>query len=324
MNKRLVAAAAALLLLSACQGATQPTSNPTPTATQGPIATPTPAASAMPANTASTPASATPVPTVTAAPPTTAASPTSAAITLTGDDGVTITLAAQPQKVVSLTPATSELMFALGAGDRLVGRTDYDDYPPDVASVPAVATFQGVEMEKVVNIGPDLVIAGGNNFTSAADIQRMRDLGYPGAGSLCARCFGCALRHQPGWPGGRGGGLPRPRSRTPSRPGSTRSRPRSPTCPSRARSTRSVSTLTSTARRRTASSPTWWASPVAIRSPRPTRQSSASRSRGSCRQDPEVIVLGDAAYGTCPDQVVTRPGWKGHDRGQGRQRRAGR
>ena len=45
-------------------------------------------------------------------------------------------------------------MFALGVGDRLVGRTDSDDYPPEVRSVPAVATFEGVEMEKVVNIEP--------------------------------------------------------------------------------------------------------------------------------------------------------------------------
>jgi iron complex transport system substrate-binding protein len=90
-----------------------------------------------------------------------------------------VTLATAPQKVISLTPATTELMYALGAGDRLVGRTDYDDYPPESSSVPAVATFQGVEMEKVVNIGPDLVLAGGNNFTSQADIDKMRQLGYP-------------------------------------------------------------------------------------------------------------------------------------------------
>jgi iron complex transport system substrate-binding protein len=70
-------------------------------------------------------------------------------------------------------------MFALGAGDRLVGRTDYDDYPPEASQVPAVATFQGVEMEKVVKIAPDLVLAGGNGFTPTADIKRMRELGFP-------------------------------------------------------------------------------------------------------------------------------------------------
>jgi iron complex transport system substrate-binding protein len=100
-------------------------------------------------------------------------------MTIVDDAGTSVTFPFPPQKVISLTPATSELMFALGAGDRLVGRTDYDDYPPQVTLVPAVANFQGVEMEKVVSIGPDLVLAGGNGFTPAADIQRLRDLHMP-------------------------------------------------------------------------------------------------------------------------------------------------
>src|SRR5690349_11847683 len=174
MNKRIAAIAASLVILTACQGTGGPTQTPPPVAsttapgtsvpTTHPTSTPTTSATAAPTR---------------AATPTTAASPTSATISVTGDDGTTLTLASSPQKVIGLTPATSELMFALGAGDRLVGRTDYDDYPAEVSSVPAVATFQGVEMEKVVNIGPDLVLAGGNNFTSQADIDKIRQLGYP-------------------------------------------------------------------------------------------------------------------------------------------------
>lgn len=106
-------------------------------------------------------------------------SPSPATLSLTGDDGVATDIAPEPAKVVSLTPATSELMFALAAGDRLVGRTDYDDYPAEVTSVPAVASFTGVEIEKVVDIAPDLVLAGGNGFTPQADIDRMRELGIP-------------------------------------------------------------------------------------------------------------------------------------------------
>ncbi|HEY7025255.1 MAG TPA: helical backbone metal receptor [Candidatus Limnocylindrales bacterium] len=175
MTKRISAAFAAIILFSACQGAGGPTQTPAPVRTDAPLASPT--GTPLPQT------SATAVPTTPAAPPTvlatTAASPTSSSITVTGDDGTTVTLASAPQRVVSLTPATTELMFELGAGDRLVGRTDYDDYPPEASQVPPVATFQGVEMEKVVNIGPDLVLAGGNNFTSQADIDKMRQLGYP-------------------------------------------------------------------------------------------------------------------------------------------------
>ena len=99
--------------------------------------------------------------------------------TLTDDEGTSLTLDAQPERVISLTPATTELLFALGEGDRLVGRTDFDDYPPEATELPAVATFTGVLIEQVVDLEPDLVIAGGNNFTAAGDVERMRDLDIP-------------------------------------------------------------------------------------------------------------------------------------------------
>jgi iron complex transport system substrate-binding protein len=134
------------LLLAACQGPAA--ASPTPTAA-GPVAT----ASVL------------------------AASPSPAGISLVDDEGTSVTLAAAPATVVSLTPATTELLFALGVGDRLAGRTDYDDYPPEALAAPVVATFEGVNIEDVVNIDPDLVLAGGNNFTARADVQRLRELG---------------------------------------------------------------------------------------------------------------------------------------------------
>ena len=100
-------------------------------------------------------------------------------LTLIDDEGTSLTLEAQPERVISLTPATTELLFALGAGDRLVGRTDFDDYPPEATELPAVATFTGVLIEQVVDLEPDLVIAGGNNFTPEGDVERMRDLDIP-------------------------------------------------------------------------------------------------------------------------------------------------
>src|SRR5690242_2924688 len=146
--KGLFVALLAAVALTACSSNTAQTFQPAvPTPT--PLVTPTHVATAPPTQVATPTLPPTPTATV-AATPTTAPSPTSSAITVTGDDGVAITLPAPPEKVVSLTPATSELIFALGEGDKLVGRTDSDDYPPQVADVPVVATFQGVQTEKVV------------------------------------------------------------------------------------------------------------------------------------------------------------------------------
>lgn len=100
-------------------------------------------------------------------------------VSLADDEGSLVTIEAEPQRIISLSPANTEIVFALGLGDRLVGGTDYDDYPAAAAELPDVATFTGVIMEQVVAARPDLVLAGGSDFTNPDDITRMRDLGYP-------------------------------------------------------------------------------------------------------------------------------------------------
>lgn len=100
-------------------------------------------------------------------------------ISVVDDEGTVVTLDAVPQRIVSLSPANTEIVFALGAGDRLVGGTDFDDYPPEAASLPDVATFTGVIMEQVVELDPDVVLAAGNNFTPPEDVARLRELGFP-------------------------------------------------------------------------------------------------------------------------------------------------
>ena len=117
------------------------------------------------------------------APPPPSPAPTVAAAgsfprTLVDDDGTEVTVAAPPERIISLSPAITETVFALGAGEHLVGGTDFDDYPAEAAAaLPDVATFTGVLMEQVVALEPDIVLAAGNNFTSQEDIDRMRDLG---------------------------------------------------------------------------------------------------------------------------------------------------
>jgi iron complex transport system substrate-binding protein len=111
--------------------------------------------------------------------PATWASAATFPLTVVDDEGTSLALEAVPQRVISLSPANTEIVFALGAGERLVGGTDFDDHPAEAAALPDVATFTGVIMERVVALEPDLVLAAGNNFTPAADIARMRELDIP-------------------------------------------------------------------------------------------------------------------------------------------------
>jgi iron complex transport system substrate-binding protein len=98
--------------------------------------------------------------------------------TLTDDEGTAVTLAAEPRTIVSLTPATTETLFALGMGGRIDGKgQDVFLYPPEAGAVPDVATFDSVDIEKIVALAPDVVFAGGNTFTPPDDIDRMRSLG---------------------------------------------------------------------------------------------------------------------------------------------------
>jgi iron complex transport system substrate-binding protein len=101
-------------------------------------------------------------------------------VTLTDFLGTEVEIAEEPQSIVSLTPAATETLFALGAGDRVTGKVeDIANYPPEAADVPVVATFAGVDVERIVSLEPDLVIAGGNAGTPADAIEQMRGLDLP-------------------------------------------------------------------------------------------------------------------------------------------------
>ena len=117
-----------------------------------------------------------------APPPTTGLSPSPASafpVTLTDDEGTTVEIAAEPQVIVSLTPAATETLFELGAGDRVVATDDGTDYPDAAVALPDVATFSSVDVEQVVKLDPDLVVAGGLGFTPADAITQLRSLDIP-------------------------------------------------------------------------------------------------------------------------------------------------
>ena len=145
--------------LASCSAAAAPT--PSPAATAAPTAA---------ASVAATPAS-------TSSP---TAAPTAASQTLTDDNSTAVTIPSNPARIVSLTPATTEILFALGAGDRIVARSeDPNPYPADAAKIPAVTSMGTVDIEKVVAAKPDLVIAGGLGFTPDDAIAQLRGLGIP-------------------------------------------------------------------------------------------------------------------------------------------------
>ena len=114
-------------------------------------------------------------------PPTASTAPSAAAypLTLTDDAGREMTLPAEPERIVSLAPSNTEIVCALDACDRLVGVTDIDDYPAEVADIPDVVIFAVVDIELVVDADPDLILAAGNEFTPSAVITELTDLGYP-------------------------------------------------------------------------------------------------------------------------------------------------
>ena len=101
-----------------------------------------------------------------------------ATIVVVDDAGDTVTLAGPARRIVSLIPATTELLFAMGQGDRLVGRTQWCDYPAAAAQVPSVGDGITPNLEAVLGTRPDLVVMyhSGQNGSAA---ERLRALGVP-------------------------------------------------------------------------------------------------------------------------------------------------
>ena len=98
------------------------------------------------------------------------------AIAITDDWGRTVALAAPATRIVSLAPATTELVFALGAGERLVGRTAWCDYPAEAARVTSVGNGIGPNVEAIAGQRPDLVLLYPSESNRAA-LGQLEQLG---------------------------------------------------------------------------------------------------------------------------------------------------
>jgi iron complex transport system substrate-binding protein len=82
-----------------------------------------------------------------------------AGIAITDGLGREVQLESAAQRVVSLAPSNTEILFALGAGDKVVGRDEVSDYPAEALALPTVGGWSGFSAEAIVALKPDLVLA---------------------------------------------------------------------------------------------------------------------------------------------------------------------
>lgn len=101
-----------------------------------------------------------------------------AEIVVRDDTGETVRLAAPARRIVALAPHVVENLFAVGAGDRLVGAVDYSNYPADAAKIPRVGGYAQLDLERIVALQPDLIVAwrSGND---QGHLARLKAMGLP-------------------------------------------------------------------------------------------------------------------------------------------------
>ncbi len=97
---------------------------------------------------------------------------------ITDDAGRTLVLKQPASRIISLAPHVTELLFAAGAGERIVGAVQYSDYPPAALRIPRIGDSGQLDLERIVSLKPDLVIAW-HHGNSQAQVERLVQLGIP-------------------------------------------------------------------------------------------------------------------------------------------------
>lgn len=97
-------------------------------------------------------------------------------ISVYDDDGKLVELDKPAQRIITLVPHASELLYEISAGDKIVAAVDYSDYPAAAKNLPRVGGYTGINIERIISLEPDLVIywSLGNN---ARQVEKLRDLG---------------------------------------------------------------------------------------------------------------------------------------------------
>ena len=100
------------------------------------------------------------------------------ALTVVDQTGRTLTLPAPPRRIVSLVPSVTEVLYAIGAESVLVGVTDFCDYPPEATRKPHVGGMLSPNLETLVTLKPDLVVATRSGNTEET-FDQLKRLGLP-------------------------------------------------------------------------------------------------------------------------------------------------
>lgn len=101
-----------------------------------------------------------------------------AAITVKDDDGNTVTMQKPAQRVISLAPHVTEMLFAAGGGSHVVGVVAYSDFPEAAKQVPQVGSNRELDLERIIALKPDLFVVW-RHGSSERQIEMVRKLGVP-------------------------------------------------------------------------------------------------------------------------------------------------
>lgn len=102
----------------------------------------------------------------------------SAEIRVVDDEGATLVLPAPAQRIVSIAPHLTELLFAAGAGSRVVAVSDWSDYPAAAQGLPRIGDAVRLDLERIVALKPDLVVVWANG-SAPQQLARLRAAGLP-------------------------------------------------------------------------------------------------------------------------------------------------
>ncbi|EON15764.1 cobalamin-binding protein (BtuF) [Cupriavidus sp. GA3-3] len=107
-----------------------------------------------------------------------AALPAAATVSAVDDAGQTVTLPQPARRVISLAPHVTEMIFAAGGGDRIVGTVSYSDYPPQAREIARVGDNKALDLERIVALKPDLIVVW-RHGNAQKQTDRLRALGIP-------------------------------------------------------------------------------------------------------------------------------------------------
>ena len=98
-------------------------------------------------------------------------------IVVKDDTGAVVQLAQPARRIISLAPSTTELLFAAGAGKRIVGVVRFSNYPPAAKKIPRVGSYNSLDLERIIQLKPDLIV-GWQSGTPNRQLSKLRRLGY--------------------------------------------------------------------------------------------------------------------------------------------------